>query len=47
MDKIKSFFTIFLLAIFILVAWTTITFIISDDSEDLCERGTVLCSFLN
>lgn len=35
MDKIKSFFTIFLLAIFILVAWTTITFAISDDSEDL------------
>ena len=35
MDKKKSIITIFLLAIIILIAWATITFLFSDDSEDL------------
>lgn len=35
MNKIKSIITIFLFCIFFLTAWITITFIFSDDSEDL------------
>ena len=35
MNKKKSIITIFLLAIFLLIAWTTITFIFSIDNEDL------------
>ena len=35
MDKKKSIITIFLLAIIFLIAWATITFLFSDDSEDL------------
>lgn len=35
MNKKKSIITIFLLAIFLLIAWTTITFIFSNDNEDL------------
>jgi hypothetical protein len=35
MNKKKSIITIFLLAIFLLIAWSTITFIFSNDNEDL------------
>ncbi|MBO4850499.1 MAG: hypothetical protein J5529_06295 [Prevotella sp.] len=35
MDKKKSIISIFLWAIFLLLAWTAITFIFSDDNEDL------------
>ena len=35
MDKIKRIISILLLAIVFLVAWITISFIFSDDSEDL------------
>ena len=35
MDKKKSIIPIFLLAIFVLIVWTTITFIFSNDNEDL------------
>ena len=35
MNKIKIIITIFLLAIIFIIAWTTITFVFSDNSEDL------------